>query len=257
VEDGTRPSVIPLRFIARSSKMSVNEQGFAYENEVIEALKTAGIAGNITEGAGASATGADADFVVDGKRYLLEVKKDPDAQMGGTSVRYDNGEFEIVSDSVDQNTASLIIAALSPKAAAIERLLAAIGGHKFPTTCEKHTWTTAKQKGLLKPINTKIRQTTNFIINHYKDKGIHYMQIGGAGLFYLDENPANLPVPKLDGEIEIELRAGRSGSSLSADGTRRVSGLLRAQGRLKFKGSSPISLDSGETIPDEMKEYIV
>ena len=44
--------------------MSNNELGFAYENEVIEALKTAGIAGSITEGAGASATGADADFVL-------------------------------------------------------------------------------------------------------------------------------------------------------------------------------------------------
>jgi hypothetical protein len=224
--------------------MSNNELGFAYENEVIEALKTAGIAGNITEGAGASATDADADFIVGGKRYLLEVKKDPDAQMGGTSVRYDNGDFEIVSDSVDDNTASLIISALAPKTPHIEKLLSAIGGQKFPTTCDKYTWTQAQQKGLLKPINAKIRKNTQFIIDHYKKKGIHYMQIGGAGLFYLDENPANLPIPKLEGEIDIELRAGRSGSSLNAAGVRRVSGLLRAQARLKFKGSSPISLDS-------------
>ena len=195
--------------------MGKNELGFAYENEVIEALKVAGIAGTITEGAGASASDADADFIVGGKRYLLEVKKDADAQMGGTSVRYNQGQFEIVSDSVDDSTASLIIAALKPK-----------------------------EKGLLKPINAKVKRNTKFIIDHYKDKGIHYMQIGGAGLFYLDQNPANLPVPKLDGQIEIELRAGRSGSSLNADGIRRVSGLLRAQARLKFKGSSPISLDS-------------
>ncbi len=224
--------------------MSNNELGFAYENEVIEALKIAGIAGTITEGAGASATDADADFVVGGKRYLLEVKKDADAQMGGTSIRYDQGLFEVVSDSVDHGTATLIISALAPKIPHIEKLLSAIGGAKFPTTCDKYTWTQAQQKGLLKPINAKIKRNTQFIIDHYKDKGIHYMQIGGAGLFYLDQNPANLPVPKLDGEIEIELRAGRSGSSLNADGTRRVSGLLRAQARLKFKGSSPVSLDS-------------
>ena len=224
--------------------MSNNELGFAYENEVIEALKIAGIAGNITEGAGASASDADADFIVGGKRYLLEVKKDADAQMGGTSVRYKDGEFEIVSDSVSNSTANLIVSALAPKTSHIERLLAAIGGEKFPTTCDKYTWTQAQQKGLLKPINAKVKRSTQFIIDHYKDKGIHYMQIGGAGLFYLDQNPANLPVPKLDGEIEIELRAGRSGSSLNADGTRRVSGLLRAQARLKFKGSSPVSLDS-------------
>ena len=224
--------------------MSNNELGFAYENEVIEALKTAGIAGNIQEGAGASATGADADFFVGGKKYLLEVKKDADAQMGGTSVRYKEGSFEMVNEEVDQSTTDLILSALGQKVDAIESLLAAIGAEKFPTTCDKYTWTVAKNKGLLKPINAKIKENTKFIIDHYKKKGIHYMQIGGSGLFYLDENPANLPVPKLEGEIDIELRAGRSGSTLNAAGVRRVSGLLRAQARLKFKGESPISLDS-------------
>jgi len=224
--------------------MSKNDLGFAYEHEVINALRSAGMAGAILEGAGSSATAADADFIVGGKRYLLEVKKDATAQMGGTSVRYNDGEFEIVSDSVDKSTAALIISALAPKTQHIEKLLSAIGGEKFPTTCDKYTWTQAQQKGLLKPINAKIRKNTQFIIDHYKDKGIHYIQIGGAGLFYLDKNPANLPIPKLEGEIDIELRAGRSGSSLNAAGQRRVSGLLRAQARLKFKGSSPISLDS-------------
>jgi hypothetical protein len=224
--------------------MSSNTEGFAYENLVVEALRENGVAGEINVGAGASAADADADFMVNGKRYLLEIKKDADAQMGGTSVRYNAGEFEIVSDAVDKDTADLIIAALQPKQDPIERLLAAIGSSKFPTTCEKYTWTRAKDKGLLKPINAKIKRNTSFIIDHYKRKGIHYVQIGGSGLFYLDENPANLPIPKLEGEIDIELRAGRSGSSLNAAGQRRVSGLLRAQARLKFKGSSPISLDS-------------
>ena len=228
--------------------MSNNEQGFAYENTVIESLRSAGIAGEILEGAGASSSAADADFVVDGNNYLLEVKKDADAQMGGTSVRYDDGEFEIVSDSVDDGTASLIIAALAPKKGHIESLLRAIGGNKFPTTCDKYTWTVAKNKGLLKPINSKIRCGSKFIIDHYKDKGINYMQIGGSGLFYLDQNSANLPIPKLQGDIDIELRAGRSGSSLNAAGQRRVSGLLRVQGRLKFNGKSPIDLENPHTL---------
>ena len=123
--------------------MSNCEQGFAYENTIIESLKGAGIAGDILDGAGSSAVAADADFVVDGNSYLLEVKKDADAQMGGTSVRYIDGEFEIVSDAVDKGTTSLIIAALAVKKDHIERLLAAIGAHKFPTTCYKHTWTEA------------------------------------------------------------------------------------------------------------------
>ena len=228
--------------------MSNNEAGFAYENEIINSLKQAGLAGDILEGSGASATAADADFMLSGKKHLVEIKKDADAQMGGTSVRYDDGEFEIVSDSVDDSTASLIIAALAPKKNHIENLLRAIGGNKFPTTCDKYTWTVAKNKGLLKPINSKIRCGSKFIIDHYKDKGIHYMQIGGSGLFYLDENPANLPIPKLQGDIDIELRAGRSGSSLNAAGQRRVSGLLRVQGRLKFNGKSPIDLENPQTL---------
>ena len=81
--------------------MSANTHGFLYEDTVIRSLKEAGIAGTVLEGAGASATGVDADFMVDGKRYLLEVKKDADAQMGGTSVRYIDGKFEVVSDTVD------------------------------------------------------------------------------------------------------------------------------------------------------------
>lgn len=228
--------------------MSINEEGFAYENVVIDALKFAGIAGNILEGAGASPTGADADFVVDGETYLLEVKKDAVAQMGGTSVRYIDGEFEVVSDTVDPGTSGLIVAALAQKRGAIEDLLAAIGGEKFPTTCDKYTWTVAKNKGLLKPINTKIKETTDFIVEHYKKKGIDYIQIGGAGLFYLDKNPAKLPIPKLEGEIDIELRPARSGSVLNGAGVRRVSGSLRAQGRLKFTGHSPITLDSPASI---------
>ena len=95
--------------------MSNNQQGFDYENVVIESLKKAGVAGNIKTGAGASSTAADADFIVDGETYLLEVKSDLEAQMGGTSVRYNDGEFEIVSDAVDKNTASLIIS-LKPSA---------------------------------------------------------------------------------------------------------------------------------------------
>ena len=228
--------------------MSNNELGFAYENEVIEALKTAGIAGNIQEGAGASATGADADFFVGGKKYLLEVKKDADAQMGGTSVRYKEGSFEMVNEEVDQSTTDLILSALGQKVDAIESLLAAIGAEKFPTTCDKYTWTVAKNKGLLKPINAKIKENTKFIIDHYKKKGIHYMQIGGSGLFYLDKNPANLPVPKLQGEIDIELRAGRSGSKINSSGVSVVGGLLRAQGRLRFNGSSSFTLDNPESI---------
>ena len=228
--------------------MSSNVEGFEYENTVIAALKAAGYCGNITEGAGASAAAADADLKIGDDYYLVEVKKDAGAQMGGTSVRYVNGEFEVISNAVEEDTVEMIIEALKPRREAIDSLLHFVGGDQFPISCSKEAWTTAKVAGLLKPINTKIRKDTDFIANHYKKKGIHYIQVGGAGLFYLSENPANLPVPKLDGQIDIELRAGRSGSRLNLEGEKIVSGGLRAQGRLKFSGESPYTLDDPESV---------
>ena len=228
--------------------MGNNIEGFEYENTVIAALKQAGACGNITEGAGASAADADADFQVGGLRYLVEVKKDAGAQMGGTSARYIDGEFAMASDAVDSDTQEMIVEALSQRIEPIEAMLRRIGAEQFPTSCQKDTWTAAKTEGYLKPINAKIRKDTEFIINHYRKKGIHYIQIGGAGLFYMDSNPANLPIPKLEGEIDIELRAGRSGSKVNAQGVAMVGGSLRAQGRLKFKGSSPYTLDNPESI---------
>ena len=67
-------------------------------------------------------------------------------------------------------------------------------------------------------------------------------------MFYLSENPANLPIPKLEGQIDIEIRAGRSGSKKNASGVAVVSGLLRAQGRLRFQGQSPYTLDDPESV---------
>lgn len=228
--------------------MSNNVQGFEYEEVVISALLEAGYCGDITEGAGSSAADADADLRLGDDKYLVEVKKDSQAQMGGTSVRFVDGEFELASETVDSVTAEMIISALEPKKDAIKNFLSFIGAEQFPTTCEKSAWEQAKVGGLLKQMNAKISRDTSFIADHYKSKGIYYIQIGGAGLFYLSDNPANLPIPKLEGSIDIELRAGRSGSKKNAAGVPVVSGLLRAQGRLKFQGQSPYTLDDSDSV---------
>ena len=130
----------------------------------------------------------------------------------------------------------------------IDNLLKALDVTSFPSSCEKRVWDEARISGLLKPVNTKVRKDTSFLVEHYSAKGIDYIQIGGAGLFYLKENPANLPIPQLRGQIDIELRAGRSGSRANAQGVPYVGASLRAQGRLKFKGRSPYTLDDKQSI---------
>ena len=235
--------------------MSNNVEGFEYEEKVIQSLREAGYCGDITQGAGSSAADADADLRLGDVKYLVEVKKDCQAQMGGTSVRFVDGEFELASSAVDSVTAEMIIDALEPKKEAIQSFLSFIGAEQFPTTCQKSSWEEAKVNGLLKQMNAKISRDTSFIADHYKNKGIYYIQIGGAGLFYLSENPANLPIPKLEGCIDIELRAGRSGSKKNASGVPVVSGLLRAQGRLKFQGSSPYTLDNSESVREMILDW--
>lgn len=228
--------------------MSNNKGGFDYENKVIGALLRAGCAGSILEGAGSSSADADADFVIDGVRYLVEVKKNAVAQMGGTSVRFANGNFSFAKGGVEENTQQRIISLLQSKAPLIQDLLAKINCEAFPARCTKETWQTAKEEGYLIPVNTELEFDTDFIADHYTAKGINYIQIGGAGLFYLRDNPANLPIPELTGKINIELRPGRSGANKGM-----VSAGIRAQGRLQFRPISPFTLDDDRSIKSMLK----
>ena len=233
--------------------MGCNTGGFEFEQQVIDTLIAAGVCGTITEGAGASAADADADMMVNGVRHLIEVKKDAQAQMGGTSLKFDS-DFEVVGKGVKVETVGAICAAMDGKREAIKSLLVFIGADSFPASCEKKVWDAARDEGLLVPVNTVVQQDAEFICEHYRKKGINYIQIGGAGLFHMGENPANLPIPKLEGAINLEVRAGRSGSRKGKDGIERVSGGLRVQGRLQFDGKSNYTLESVESIKEMMKE---
>mgnify|MGYP003115289060 CR=1 FL=1 len=233
--------------------MSNNTGGFEYEQKVLDCLKRSKISGDILSSAGSDSKNPDADFVVGGENYLLEIKKDDSAQMGGTSVKYSNGKFTLVSEHVDSLTQSALMAELNTKKTSIDKMLKSLNCTQFPLTCDRDSWTGAKNKGLLKPINGVVKRDLQFLIDHYKNKGVHYIQIGDSGLFYLDENPANLPIPKLEGELNIEIRAGRSGSYSVNSGAKMVSGGLRIQGRLKVKQSSPFTLDNLNSVKKMIK----
>jgi len=240
------------------NEMAASVRGFQYESEVVAVLAAAGAAGNITSGAGASACACDADININGEIYDIEVKLNSLAQMGGTSFRYNPqnlgvDKFQIVSQQVDQDTIDICREALAQKADDLDKLLAFLGATKFPTQVVVDRWIEAKKLGLIKPLNVKVRGTTSFIMQHYKKKGVDYIQIGGAGLFYLSDNPANLPVPKLEGEINLEMNPRRGGSSLKADGTRTAGVGIRIQGRLQFKGNSDYTLDDPESVMELLK----
>ncbi len=227
--------------------MGNNIGGFEYEQKVVDTLVSAGFSGKITESAGASSTGSDADIIVNGKPYLVEVKQTSKAQMGGTSLGFD-GSFRTIGDSVSTETEEDLCSKMESKKQVLQELLDFVGATSFPFCCKKEIWEEAREKGLLVPINSKIKSDAEFICDHYRNKGVHYIQIGNAGLFHMGENPANLPVPKLEGDVNLEVRAGRSGSRKLKDGTKVVPVGLRVQGRLQFNPKSDYTLDDKESI---------
>jgi hypothetical protein len=229
---------------------SSNIGGFDYENKVLKAIRLAGLTGNITTGAGASAAAADADIKINDEVFNIEVKLDNNAQMGGSSVRFGSKGIKLVK-SMEPETEDLLVAAIASKASELNKLLSFISKKRpkainskvsgFPMSCTKDAWEEAAYKKLL--VNVKIKNTVDFISKHYAKKGIFYIQIGGAGLFYLAGNPANLPIPQLQGNIDIEIRSARSGAKMLASGVEVVGGGIRVQARLKTKGQSPFTAD--------------
>jgi len=101
-----------------------------------------------------------------------------------------------------------------------------------------------KADGLQKAVASNISAKSSFIIKHYNKKQVYYIQVGGAGLFYMGKNPLNLPVPELQGDINIELRVGYGGSG----GKPTVSAGIRLQGRLRTENVSNFTLDDPGSI---------
>ena len=229
--------------------------GSSYEQLVFDSIKAAGASGKMTHTAGFDANLPDADITVNGEVYNVEVKMDATAQMGGGSVAYRDGQFQAtghdseamqpVAQELNDSPTAVDLASAIDKLA---KFLSRGAGKKitgFPMTgFLKTSWDKAVKAGLLVPINTKIESSIDFIASHYAKKGTHYIQIGGSGLFFLSDNPADLPVPKLTGSVLLEIRAARAGSG----GHPTAGAGLRVQPRLKITGKSPYTLDDPESI---------
>ena len=245
-------------------EMVSGQRGLDYEMKIYKAIKDAGLdfftpgskpaAGFSNQGAG------DIEAKLYRKDFNIEVKLSADDQMGGGSFRYDytTKQFQSVKP-IDPSDLELLQAAAVDKIPAIDayiqaaRKLEPVQYHKnisgLPITVSKEGRDKLKTSGFLQAINTKVITNTAFIEKHYNKKGVYYIQIGGAGLFYLGKDILDLKVPRLQGSIQIELRlAYAGGGSKFLDGTENRSAGLRFQGRLKAKNKSPYTIDTVEGI---------
>lgn len=189
----------------------------------------------------------------------IEIKQDRDAQMGGGSYNYDmnSGKFSVSSKTeIDPGINDKILDILDTKKSALDKLLEYskqinppelsqnIDG--LPLKATKDSWEELTRNKYLVPLNGKVAVTSSFLHAHYRKKNCFYIQIGGAGLYYLYSNPLNLPVPQLRVNMNVELRLGRAGSKMDGKLRQQVAtGNIRAQGRLDAKKlvASPWSLD--------------
>jgi hypothetical protein len=240
--------------------MSSNQAGFEYEQVVLSAIKKAGISGDIMEAAGASNAIGDADFRIAKKAHLVEVKLDKNAQMGGTSVSYlyNCTEMQLLN-AVEPEVTEMIFEAVEEQQKELDALLRFFAQEwdptifSFPVRVPKTIWTQAQNDGLL--VNSQIQTDVNkFLAKFYRSKGVNYIQIGKCGLFHLGRNPAKLPVPKLKGTVNLEIRTARSGSKMNKSlGCKVATGAIRVQARLKTKNVSPYTLDDLNSIKAMLK----
>ena len=253
---------------------TVGARGLAYEREVHKVVKSAKVSGLLAGGRpapGFSNQGAgDLEATYKGNPFYVEVKLSANEQMGGGSFRYDmaTGIFTPVPDKktgevkFDPDDLELMLKTAKTKASAINDYIKAARKTE-PREFTKHisgvpikvsyaARDELKAKGLTNKIATNIKMTARFIINHYNKKGVYYIQVGGAGLFYMGKNPFNLDVPALDGEIQVEMGLRFGGGKLffntEPERTPARSAGLRLQGRLKTKGKSKYSLDKVEDV---------
>ena len=245
---------------------TVGSSGLAYEHKVYDAMKKANIPGlnpGDKPGAGFSNVGSgDIEAAYNGKPFNIEIKFSANDQMGGSSFRYDMvSKSFIPAKEMDPEDLELLLDAAKNRIKDIDAYIKKAKEHEpkefhknitgIPLKISKKTREVLKKEGFLKRINQNTKTDASFIVKHYNKKNVFYIQIGGAGLFYLGKNPLNLPVPPLKGEIRVEMRLGYSGGKLSFPTdpkTEARTANLRLQGRLVTKGKSPYSLDNAESI---------
>ena len=101
---------------------------------------------------------------------------------------------------------------LADKRGDYDSFLDYFGHDKFTFSTSKAMWNQAVKDQVVRKTNTQLENSTKFIEEHYNKKGVYYINFGDKGLFYMGEDKFNLGVPKLNGKVNLEIRARRSGS---------------------------------------------
>lgn len=238
-----------------------SEAACRYEAAVIKSLKLSGVAGRMRRAACSDSDRPDADMRVGNEIYNVEIKASPRARMGGGSVGYslEDGLFRPVGKNIElSESIATILNELDDDS--LHSGLKSFISHLSKRSKKRFTdipisgfdpaaWDEARDLGMLRPINRTFEGNIDVISNHYAMKNTHYIQIGGAGFFHLGNNPANLPIPKLEGRVQLEVALSKAGAK---SGRSFAYAGMRIWARLLAGNKSPYTLDD----PNSIKEML-
>lgn len=84
------------------------------------------------------------------------------------------------------------------------------------------------------------------IAEHYNQKDVYYIQVGGKGLFYIGKDILNLGVPKFNPKLEMMVRIRPSGDKKHSDGHVRKTLTLTGEIRVQSFTKSTHSLEDAD-----------
>lgn len=172
-------------------------KGDTYEEKIFEICVKRGIVPKNFKRGGAG-NSPDIEFIHRGTTNTLEVKADTKADYGQKTLRWKDGMWSwCVNDEVTKMYTQLGILKLIQARKIIPRKYTVT--NKLLTQEDKSTDQRAFEK--------TIKIDTERLFAYYKNKNCHYIQIGGYGFYYLDEDVLHLNVPQFDGKLIMRFRA--------------------------------------------------
>jgi hypothetical protein len=190
------------------------EAGFIYETKIHKALKAEDLVPAGFTPAGSDANAPDAMFLYGGKDNKLEIKLDLKADYGQGSLSYDfkkkkwglgGAKTAAAQEMRDLLNAVGILKFVNNKwGSKGDQNKGLIPSKSFTDDMVKSDY--ARFKDAFLPISTKA------LWDYYATKKTYYIQVGGYGLYYMQQNPAKLPIPQFDPKLRIRIRVKRGGS---------------------------------------------
>lgn len=197
--------------------MAESNKGFLYEQKINNLLKRNGVQRKDFRPAGSDSNAPDAELRVKGKDYKVEVKLDTKVDFGQGSLDYNikTGKWTLGG-------------AATASAEQMREFLRMIGvekevNKKWGKLGAPRKYTVDTKKYTKKDVDHDYKTFKDFFVdipgdavaNYYASKSTYYIQIGGGyGLYFMAQNPAQIPdIKQFNLKLRLRVRLKRGGSS--------------------------------------------